>query len=367
MLKIDIVGDFQEEIDESIEENFELFLIDKITRPEEFQEILIVYPPPKKKLRWKPYTEEDADVLLQYVDQGGILVLIPPFNSLYREKTDIIYDKFKVSPVFCKKNLLAHINPHLINSGKIGKIPVKAYVHFLFENSNSTEVLIEGNFMPIFALQFRGKGAVILYGLGSKKFWEEDLLLLFKYLTGDYAYFWDKTELTEKQLENVLKSTRTENHDKIREEFIKAFVRKKPFRDFIEIKDPSLRDDLLEKIQLATIEEEYRDLSGKFIVKKYREHFKLLKNDFPKLVKKLQKFLYSKIIDNTINEKSFNLLYESDFLPPEAAYLLIFYLDPKDPENYKKYKENLSKLIHWNKTEKIFDEDFLKQLAWEHL
>ncbi len=367
MLKMDIIGDFQEELDENIEDNFELYLIDKLTQPEEIQEILVLYPPAKKKLRWKPYTEEDAQVLYQYVDQGGILVLIPPFNSEYREKTDIIYETFKISPVFQKENLLAHINAHMINSGKIGKIPIKVYVHFLIEDKETLEVITEGNFIPIFALKFIGKGAIVLYGLGSNNFWAEDLLSLFKYLKEDYAYFWDKAELTEKQLENVLEFTRKENHGKIRDAFIQAFNRKKHFSDFIGIKNPSLREELIQNIQLDTIEEEYSDLSGKFIVKKYREHFRVLKNEYPTLIKKLQKFLYSKIMDQTINEKSFNLLYESDFLPPEAAYLLIFYLNPKDPEHYKKYKDNLSKLIQWNKHEAIFEEEYLKKLAWEHL
>jgi len=367
MLKIDIIGDFQETLDESIEDNFELYLIDRITRAEDFQEILIVYPPPKKKFRWKGYSKEEASTLHNYVQQGGILVLIPPYNPLYREKLTEIFEKFQVSPVFCKENLLSHINPHMINYGKEGKRPVKMYIHFLIQNKESTEVIIEGNWIPIFAFQFIGKGVVVLYGLSSKNFWKEDLLSVFKYLKQDYAYFWEKSELTEKQLENVLQFTRKEHHKKIREAFIHTFIKKKRFKDFLEIKDLKLREDLIKNIQDSTIEEEYKDLSGKFIAKKYREHYKLLNKDYPELLKKIQKFIFSKIVDKTINKKTFNKLYESDMLPPEAAYLLIFYLDPKDPENYKKFKENLSKLIQWNKKEHIFEETFLKDLAWKHL
>ncbi|MFX1298893.1 MAG: hypothetical protein ACFFD2_29040, partial [Promethearchaeota archaeon] len=176
MFKIDIIGDFNEKLDELLEENFELYLINHLTRAEEFQEILVVYPPSKKKLRWKGYTEDDALILLDYVEKGGILVLIPPFNPQYLEKTIELYDIFQVSPVFCIENLLSHINPHLINFGKEGKRPIKKYIHFLMEEKKSIEVIIEGNWVPIFAFKFIGKGVVILYGLGSSNFWEEDLL-----------------------------------------------------------------------------------------------------------------------------------------------------------------------------------------------
>ncbi len=367
MIKIDIIGDFREELDESIEQNFELFLIDRITTPDEFQDVLIVYPPPKKKLRWKAYTEEEAAVLYDYVKKGGILVLIPPQNSLYLEKTTPIYEKFKINPVICIENLLTHKNPHLINYGQEGKQPIKKYIHFLIGDKESVEIVIEGNWIPIFALKFIGQGVLVLYGLGSNNFWQEDLLSIFKYLQKEYAYFWEKSDLTEKQLQNVLRFTREEAHNEIRDAFIEKFAQKKKFNAFLEINDPQLRENLLQKIEISTIQEEYRDLSGKFIVKKYKEHYKLLNKDYPALIKKIQQFIYHKVLDKTINEATFNKLYETDLLPPEAAYLVIFYLDQKNPENYKKFQENLGKLIQWNKKEHLFEENFLKEIAWDHL
>ncbi|MFX1293573.1 MAG: hypothetical protein ACFFD2_01755 [Promethearchaeota archaeon] len=367
MFKVDIIGEFNEDLDESIEENFELYLIDRITHAEDFQEILFVYPLPKKKLRWKGYSEEDAAVLYEYVDNGGILVLIPPFNSQKLEKTLEIYDIFQISPIFCMENLLLHVNPHIINYGKEGKLPIKKYFHFLTQEREPMEVIIEGNWIPIFAFKFIGKGVVILYGLGTTNFWKEDLLSIFKYLKQDFTYFWDKSTLSEKQLENVLRTTRKKNHNKIRDEFIRIFVQKKSFNEFLEIKNPSLREELLQNIKTTTIQDEYKDLSGKFIAKKYREHYKLLNKEYPVLIKQIQKFIYTKVVDKTLNEKTFKRLYESDLLPPEAAHLLIFYLETNDPENYKKFKENLSNLIQWNKKEQLFEEDFLKELAWDHL
>ncbi|NVM56232.1 MAG: hypothetical protein HWN66_21225, partial [Candidatus Helarchaeota archaeon] len=160
MIKIDIIGDFEEAPDEILEnENLELFLIDKISQAEDFQEVLIVYPP-KKKLRWKGYTADEAEILYDYVEKGGILILIPPFNPTYLEKISEIYEKFQVSPVFCSENLLAHINAHMINYGKERKLPIKKYTHFLTQETASMEVIIEGNYIPIFSFQFLGKGAV---------------------------------------------------------------------------------------------------------------------------------------------------------------------------------------------------------------
>ncbi len=368
MVKIDIIGDFRSTSDAIMDnENLELFIIDRITKAEDFQEALIVFPPEKKKFRWKSYSADDANILYEYVEKGGILILIPPFNSAYLEKLSEIYEKFKISPIFQQENLLAHINAHMINFGKDGKLPLKKYIHFLLQEKESLEVIIEGNFIPIFALQFIGEGAVILYGLGSKLFWQEDLLLIFKYLKEEYDYFWVKSELTERDLENILKCSRKEIHQKIQDDYIHTFIKKKRFNEFLEIKNPTLKEMLIQNIQSNTIEDEFKDLSGKFLAKKYRDLYKLLHKEHPELLKKLQKFIYMKVIDHTLTEKTFNILYESDLLPPEAAYLLVFYLDPKDPENYKKFKNNLSKLIEWNKKEKIFDEKFLKELAWEHL
>jgi len=367
MINIDVIGDIRNAPDEILDnENLELFLIDKITHAEDFQEVLIVFPA-KKKFRWKDYTIEDAEILYDYVKQGGILILIPPFNPIYLEKLTEIYDKFQVTPVFSQANLLAHINAHMINYGKEAKLPIKKYMHFLTQERELLEVIIEGKFVPIFAIKFIEKGAVLFYGRGTKNFWQEDLVSIYKYIKKDYTYFWEKGDLTEKQLENILNCSREKEHQDIRQQFIQAFIQKKRFRDFIEIKDSSLKEELLENIQQSTIEEEFKDLSGKFIVKKYRELHKLLNKAYPALMKKIQRFIYTNVIDKTINEKSFNLLYETDLLPPEAAYLLVFYLDPEEPENYKKFKENLSNLIQWNKNEKIFDEAFLKNLAWDHL
>ncbi len=370
MVNIDIVGEFHVEPDEKLEKaGVELFLIDRITSADEFQEVLIIYPPPKKRLplRWKAYTAEEADVLYDYVEKGGILVLIPPSNPTLLEKLSGIFERFAISPVFCKENLLLHVNAHLINYGKEGKRPIKQYFHFLMEDKESSEVVIEGNWIPIFAFKFIGKGLVLLYGLGSQNFWKEDLSALFKYLLQDYAYFWENSELTEKQLENILHFTRKEQHEKIRDEFIRAFVQKKKFPDFLEIRDPALKEDLIQNIQLSTMEKEFKDLSGKYLARKYRELHKLLNKEYPTLINKIQKFIYRKVLDKTITAETFNSLYESDLLQPEAAYLLIVYLDPKDPENYKKFKDNLTKLIQWNKKEEIIEEDFLKNLAWEHL
>ncbi len=368
MINIDVIGDLRNAPDEILEnENLELFLIDKITHPEDFQEALIVFPPTKKKFRWKGYTIEEAEVLYDYVKKGGILILIPPFNPIYLEKLTEIYDIFQVTPVYCQENLLAHINAHMINYGKEKKLPIKKYMHFLTQEKETLEVIIEGNFIPLFSFQFIEKGVLILYGLGSKNFWQEDLLSILKYLQEEYAYFWEKGELTEKQFDNILNCSRKAVHQKIREEFIRTFVRKKRFNDFIEIKDPRLKEVLLQNIQPGTIEAEFKDLSGKFITKKYRELHKLLHKEYPDVIKKVQRYIYERVIDKTITEKSFSKLYETDLLPPEAAYLLVFYQDPEDPENYKKFKENLSNLIQWNKKEHIFEEEFLKKLAWEHL
>lgn len=368
MVKIDIVGEFSENIDNILEsDSLEMSLINQITAPEDFQEALIVYPPPKGKFRWKEYTTEEADILYEYVEKGGILVLIPPFNQLYFEKTAVIYEKFQVKPIFNPENVLAHLNPHLLNFGKEGKRPLKNYIHFLTSDKTSLEVILEGNWIPIFAYKFIGKGAVILYGIGSSEFWKENLHSIFRYLQQDYEFFWDNSELSEKVLENVLNYARKERHDKIREEFIHAFVRKKKFNQFLEIKNANLKEQLLKNIQESTIEEEFKDYSGKLIEKKYRDLLTLLSKDYPDLIKKIQKFIYKKIMDNTINEKIFNKLYENDLLPPKSAHLVIFYLNIEDPEQYKKYKENLMKLIQWNKEEQIFDEAFLKDLAWKHL
>ena len=369
MINIDIVGDLKEELDTILnQDEFELFLINQITAPEDFQEVLVVYPPPKKKLRWKAYTEEEVEILFEYVEQqGGILVLIPPFNSEYFEKTLEIYERFQVSPVLCNENLLLHINPHMINFGKEGKLPIKKYYHFLTPETKSFEVIIEGNWIPIFTFKFIGKGVLILYGLGSTNFWKEDLLAIFKYLQNDYAYFWEKTDLTEKRLEDILKCSRDERHTQIRDAFIRTFSQKKSFKDLLEVRDSTLKEDLLHSIESTIIQDEFKNLSGKFIIKKYRELYRMLYKDYPDLLKRIQQFLYQKIVDKTINEPTFMKLYEEDMLPPQAAYLLVFYLDPKNPENYKKFKENLSKLIEWNKVEHIFEENFLKELAWEHL
>jgi len=368
MVKIDIVGEFNENIDNILEkDSLELSLVNQITAPEDFQEVLIVYPPPKGKFRWKEYTGEEAETLYKYVEKGGILVLIPPFNQLFLEKTAVIYEKFHVKPIFNPENVLAHLNPHLLNYGKEGKRPLKNYIHFLTPDKESLEVIIEGNWIPVFTYQFIGKGTVILYGIGSSEFWKENLLSVFRYLMQDYAFFWDNSELSEKVLESVLGCTRKEHHEKVREEFIRAFVRKKKFNQFLEIKNANLKEQLLRNIQESTIEEEFKDYSGKLIEKKYRDLLNLLSKDYPDLIKKIQKFLYKKVMDNTINEKIFNKLYESDLLPPKSAHLVIFYLNTEDPEQYKKYKENLMKLIQWNKEEKIFDETFLKELAWKHL
>ena len=370
MIKIDIIGDFQEKLDAILEgEDFDLFLIDQITCAEDFQDVLVIYPPAKKKFRWKGYTEEDAEILYDYVEKGGILVLIPPSNREYLEKTILIYEIFRVSPVFCQENILLHINPHIINNGEIGKRPMKKYFHFLTQEKEEMETIIEGNWIPVFAFKLVGKGVVILYGLGSKNFWDEDLLSIFKYLQKDFASFWEKSQLTETQLENALQHAHKKYHSKIRDAFIHVFGTKKRFKEFLEIKDEELKNELLQNLQLNIIEKEFENLSGKFLVKKYRELYRSLNKEYPDLIKKVQHFLYQKIQDQTINEKTFNKLYEDDMLPSQAAHLVIFYLDPKDknPENYKKFKENLSKLIQWNKQEQIFDEDYLKNLAWEHL
>lgn len=368
MINIDIVGEFGIAPEKVLEnEQLELFHIDKIGLPTEFQDILVVYPPAKKKLRWKDYTAEDADVLYEYAKNGGILVLIPPFNPEYREKLQEIFEKFKISPIFRQEKLLAHVNAHMLNDGQVSKRPIVKFVHFLTQETENLEILIEGNYKPIFAFLFVGTGAVVLYGLGSKLFWQEDLVSIFKYLKKDYGYFWEKSELTEKQLENVLNCSREEERSKIQDEFVNTFVQKKRFNSFLEIKDSQLKDQLLAKIEDSTIADEFKDLSGKFIVKKYRELHRLLHHAYPSLIKKLQKFLFSKVIDQTINEKTFSSLYESDLLPSEAAYLLIFYLNPEDPDNYKKFKDNLGRLIQWNKKEQFFDEAYLKELAWKHL
>jgi len=368
MVKIDIVGEFNENLNDSLDkETLELSLINRITEPEDFQEVLIVYPPPKGRFRWKEYSKEEANILYKYVEDGGILILIPPFNALYLKKTSLIYEKFQVSPVFCQENLLAHFNAHLINHGKEGKRPVKNYIHFLTSEKETLEVILEGNWIPIFAFKFIGKGAAVLYGLGSSAFWKEDILSIYNYLKHNYAYFWEKSEMGEKEFEDILKYTRKEFHKEIQKEFIRTFIQKKRLNQFLEIKNASLREELLKNIQDSTIEEEFKDFSGKLIEKKYRELYNSLNKEYPELIKKIQKFLYNKIMDNTVNEKLFNKLYESDLLPPKAAHLVIFYLNPNDPEQYAKYKENLMKLIQWNKEENIFDEAFLKELAWKHL
>ncbi len=374
-IKIDIIGLFNEEKVKQIKPpNIEFYSINELVEGEKIQDILLVFLPQKgdkNKVRKEEWTEEEAEFVKTYLKKGGKSIIIFPLDQDYLEKFLGFYQVFGFSAVYNDSEKLLHINPNLLffnknREGKLieGKRLVENYVHFLTDKKG--EVIMEGNFVPVFLILPVGEGLLVLYGLGGESFWSEDFKAIFEYLEEEYEPFFKNIDYNIEFFKLIL-----EIHPKpelLKEQFISSFLKNKSLNAILSIKDEEFRTNTLKLLEFDNFEDFFQNMTGKKLESEYvklRDVFK--KSNLSEVVNKLELFFIKKISEKRIGYKQLIEIFERNLLPPEAADLVVFFADPVSPQDFRNYRESVKKLMNWNKSIQIFDEDELKNLLWEKL
>ena len=172
---IDIIGLFNTEIVSKIKiSDIEFYSINEFVEGEKLQDILLIFLPQKgkkDKIRKKGWYEEEANFVKKYIENGGnaiiIFPIIPEHIGLFTGFSKV----FNFTSVLNQNEKLLHINPNFLyfNKNKEGKLTetkrlVENYVHFL--TNLKGEVIMEGNYLPVFLISYFKEGSLILYGLG---------------------------------------------------------------------------------------------------------------------------------------------------------------------------------------------------------
>ncbi|MFX1449898.1 MAG: hypothetical protein ACFFCM_03580 [Promethearchaeota archaeon] len=372
-LNVDIIGLFEEEkVKQTKIPNVEFYVINEIVEGEKIQDILLIFLPrkgEKNKVRKEAWEEDEADVVKTYLKNGGKAIIIFPLDQEYLEKFTGFYQVFEFSAIYNDTKKLLHINPNLLffNKNKEGKIVeakrfVDRYVHFLINKKG--EKIIEGNYIPVFMFLPVEKGTLLMYGLGEEAFWKEDLELIFRYLNEEYEYFFEKIQYNIEFFKFILK-----NHPKsnlLKEKFISSLIKNKSIKDILNLRNEEFRIAALKLLDFKHLESNFQNLTGKKLEIEYIKLSDVIKKlNLVDVIKKIELFFIKKISEKKISYKHLIDLFERNLLPPEAADLVVFFADPVSPQDFRNFRESIKKLMKWNESIKIFNEDDLKNLLWE--
>ncbi|NVM00913.1 MAG: hypothetical protein HWN67_01135 [Candidatus Helarchaeota archaeon] len=375
IINIDIIGLLNTEKVKQIKiPNIEFYLINELVVGEEIQDILLIFLPQKgnkNKIRKEGWYEDEAEYVKEYLKNGGKAIIIFPLNQDYLEKFLGFYRVFEFSAVYNNTKKLLHINPNLLffNKNKEGKLIeakrlVESYVHFLINKKG--EIIMEGNYLPVFMMLPVEKGSLLLYGLGEESFWKEDLKLIFQYLDNDYEQFFQKIQYNVEFFKLISK-----NHPRpeiLKEEFISSLIKNKSLNEILNFKDKEFQVNALKLLEFDAFESNFQNLTGKKLENEYIKLMAVLKKlNLYEVIKKLELFFIKKISEKRISYDHLIEIFEQGLLPPEAADLVVFFADPVSPQDFRNYRESIKKLMKWNKSLKIFNEDELKNLLWEKL
>ncbi|MHA1270167.1 MAG: hypothetical protein ACTSPY_10310 [Candidatus Helarchaeota archaeon] len=356
-----------EEFDEILNEfNFEI--VDTI--PDTLSNNIIFIIGPVSNLKKRIFDINTCKELYTFIIGGGTAIFIIPPDEEYLNYLlkSTIFDLFKIEPEIISKKVLLHKTEHIINISpeyyKSNKKAVDKYVHFLtyYENFQFEEILIEGEYEPVYYIYTEGKGKVVFYGLDLNEFKKEKIVNLIKYLLNDYSFYWKEINY-DSELFRAFYQAHGENKE-ILQNYIDNFLKTKHFRDVLQVKDEDIKLQLINSIDNEFLKRSFDELNPVQLEKQYKTIFKKLnKKKYRSFISIVQKYLIKRIgIDRNIPKNTFNRLYEADILPEEAASLIIFYIDPKTESEIDAYLKNLNDLIKWNKYIGIFDDEMLRKL-----
>ncbi|MHA1694115.1 MAG: hypothetical protein ACTSXT_16540 [Candidatus Helarchaeota archaeon] len=330
--------------------------------------VLIITSP--KEIKKNKLEFEQARIIFDFILGGGkaIFIVSPIEEDLNYFIDSKIFTFFEIEPEIITKRVLLHKTNHIINIDKdyfqSNKKPANRYVHFLtnYKKFDSEEILIEGEFEPVYYIYHEGKGAAIFYGLGVDEFKKEKVSKLIKYLFKDFSFYWKETNYDVELFRMIYNNA--DNKEELLQDYIKNFIRNKTFRDITLVKDEIIKLKLINSIDEHFLRKSFDELTPIQLEKQYKTIFRQMnKKKYRKFINIAQRYLIKRIgIDKYIPLKIFNRLYDADILPEEASSLIIFYLDPKNENEKESYLRNLKELIEWNKYLKIFDDRKLKSM-----
>ncbi|MHA1893106.1 MAG: hypothetical protein ACTSX4_01265 [Candidatus Helarchaeota archaeon] len=373
MINVDILGYYDEEkISKLNLLDIEFFEIEKLVEGEKFQDILIVSIPTKKgKIRKKGYKKEEIRIINKYLENGGNVILLYPINKKYFNLMDEFFEILDFSAVLNEEEKLLHVNPNLIfyektKDGKFipGKRFVNKYVHFLFPHK--VETIIEGGYSPVVALKRVQRGNLFLYGMGYNNFWKEDVSKIFKYLLLKYEDLIQKLEKDQDYIIETLNHSSKFKQNLILKIYSREFKKTHSIREILSIKNDFLRQKIANSLTDKEFYEHFKSLSENKIENDYLEFKNIFQeNNYNNALYYLNKVMVKFIVKHKISFEKFRVLVENNHLPNEALSLIIYFTKPLSLDDFRNYRENVNKLIHWNRKVKYLSEKKIKEKFYE--
>ncbi|MHA1252533.1 MAG: hypothetical protein ACTSRP_21285 [Candidatus Helarchaeota archaeon] len=320
---------------------------------------IYIFRPPDDSKKKIPDSKIGVDIFNFIMNGGTSIFIVPPDekNIIYFEGFKI-FELFNVEPEIVSKRVLLHKTAHMVNIDmnyyKSNKKAVEKYVHFLtdFRKFDQEEILMEGEFEPVFYILHEGAGNIVFYGLPVKDFISENIDRLIKYILEDYSFYWREIDFDPNLFKMIYEKSKNKEH--LLQDFIDNFLKFKHFEDIMKIEDENLQLKIINSIDENFLKRSFGKLSAPQLERQYKTIFKQMnKKKYRPFINAARKYLIKRIaIDKNIPLKVFNRLYEADILPEEASSLIVFYIEPKNERELENYLKNLSELIEWNTNEK---------------
>ncbi len=330
---------------------------------------IYIFRPPDDSKKKIPDSKIGVDIFNFIMNGGTSIFIVPPDekNITYFEGFKI-FELFNVEPEIVSKRVLLHKTAHMVNIDmnyyKSNKKAVEKYVHFLtdFRKFDQEEILMEGEFEPVFYILHEGAGNIVFYGLPVKDFISENIDRLIKYILEDYSFYWREIDFDSNLFKMIYEKSKNKEH--LLQDFIDNFLKFKHFEDIMKIEDENLQLKIINSIDENFLKRSFGKLSAPQLERQYKTIFKQMnKKKYRPFINAARKYLIKRIaIDKNIPLKVFNRLYEADILPEEASSLIVFYIEPKNERELENYLKNLSELIEWNEELNLFDDRKLKKM-----
>ncbi|MHA1232107.1 MAG: hypothetical protein ACTSPQ_15845 [Candidatus Helarchaeota archaeon] len=330
---------------------------------------IYIFRPPDDSKKKIPDSKIGVDIFNFIMNGGTSIFIVPPDekNIIYFEGFKI-FELFNVEPEIVSKRVLLHKTAHMVNIDmnyyKSNKKAVEKYVHFLtdFRKFDQEEILMEGEFEPVFYILHEGAGNIVFYGLPVKDFISENIDRLIKYILEDYSFYWREIDFDPNLFKMIYEKSKNKEH--LLQDFIDNFLKFKHFEDIMKIEDENLQLKIINSIDENFLKRSFGKLSAPQLERQYKTIFKQMnKKKYRPFINAARKYLIKRIaIDKNIPLKVFNRLYEADILPEEASSLIVFYIEPKNERELENYLKNLSELIEWNEELNLFDDRKLKKM-----
>ena len=375
MIKVDILGYYDEKTITKLDKelsDIEFYEIEKLVEGEKFQDILIISIPTKKrKIRKKGFQEKEIKIIKDYLENGGNVIILYPINEKYFDLMENFYETFEFTAVLNNEEKLLHINPNLIFYDKMkngehvpGKRFVEKYIHFLFPHK--VETLIEGAYTPVVALKRVRKGNLFLYGMGYNNFWKEDVTKIFNYLLLRYEELIEDIQENQDYIIDIIDNASKFKQNLISKIYSRNFKKVNSIENILSIENDFLRQKIANSLTDEEFHQHFNELSENKIILDYI-NFKnaFEKYDYKNAIFQLIKVMVKYIIKGRIPFEKFKELVEDGYLPKEALSLIIYYVKPLSPEDFRNYRTNINNLIKWNRKVKYLSEKKIKDKFFE--